>query len=72
MSEPFQPVYWRYRTDWRGRLILQCMVDPMGLSGPDHRGRIGAFAHWRDASATDLTRTDCKPPQTPLAGSKEC
>lgn len=59
-----RPIYWRYRTDWRGKLILQCMTDPWNNSGPEVGGRIGALAEWRDATAADLTRSDI--PQVPV------
>lgn len=41
---------WRFRTNWRGTLVLQ-----RGNRVPDLRGLPGStYISWRDAKATDL------------------
>lgn len=65
MGMPQKVLKYRHRTDWRGRLILQVFIDPMGNSdpNPDGDGFLSSFAHWRDARASDITWSPSATPQ---------
>lgn len=54
------PLKFRYRTNWRGQLILQVLEEAFSGDVTVSYGPL-VYGRWRDALAQDITRTERQP-----------
>lgn len=54
------PLKFRYRVNWRGKVILQVLVESIvgEVSVTNSDGNFIGYGCWRDARTQDITRSD--------------